>query len=117
MNKLQKVKKGDTIFIANTDRRQYHHKEYNAVVVSVGSKWITIEGGQKFSLEGSGEYGYYAYASRDVYTAIIEANEAWQAFLAEFRTHSAPASVDRIRRAAALLRGEDDATSSVGSDA
>ena len=43
---MLEVKKGDTVYIASSDRRV---NDFTSTVKSVGKKWITIDNGYKFS--------------------------------------------------------------------
>lgn len=111
MTDLSNVKKGDTIFVANSDSRLHHHREYEVVVRSVGPKWITTEGGDKFDVRsGHGEYGYSAYRSKQAYEDAKALDVAWGQLRA-FVGYSVPATVtcpEQIDRALRTLRGEEE---------
>jgi len=67
------IKKGDTVFI------KAQRESYEAVVTSVGNKYITIGSGYKFRVsDGYGEFGHQLYESKDVYDLEIKTKIANQ---------------------------------------
>lgn len=109
MADLSNVKKGDTIFVANRDLRVHHHREFEAVVLSAGSKWITVANAQRFSRDGHGEYGYSAWPSRKAYEdeqIVLTAWDDLRAFVCRHGGAPKTISAQDIQDALRILTGE-----------
>jgi len=64
------IKKGDTVFI------KAQRGAYEATVISVDNKYITIDDGRKFNaMSGLGEFGYALYESKEAYENEFRAFE------------------------------------------
>lgn len=112
MADLSNIKKGDTIYVVNSDSRLHHHSAYEAVVLSAGLRWVTVSRSQRFDRNGNGEYGFRAWSSREDYEIERAASAAWselRAFVNRYGGAPKTLTVQDIHAALRILCGEVDA--------